>query len=45
VFLSLAICKLGVEGVSSSMDAVQPKIMLMILQQVRPAWQTRHVHG
>jgi hypothetical protein len=40
VFLSLAICKLGVEGVSSSMDAVQPKIMLMILQQVRPSWQT-----
>jgi hypothetical protein len=34
VFLALAVCKLGVEGVSSSMDAVQPKIMLMILQQV-----------
>lgn len=35
VFLALAVCKLGVEGVSASMDAVQPKVMLMILQQVR----------
>eukprot|EP00879_Flechtneria_rotunda_P019331 GHRR01020303.1.p1 GENE.GHRR01020303.1~~GHRR01020303.1.p1 ORF type:complete len:890 (+),score=314.69 GHRR01020303.1:664-3333(+) len=34
VFVSLAICKLGVAAVSSTMDAVQPKIMLMILQQV-----------
>ncbi|WIA07912.1 hypothetical protein OEZ85_007391 [Tetradesmus obliquus] len=34
VFLALAVCKLGVEGVSASMDAVQPKVMLMILQQV-----------
>lgn len=35
MFLAFAICKVGVEAVSSSMDAVQPKIMLMILQQVR----------
>lgn len=35
LFLAYAMCKVGVEGVSSSMDAVQPKILLMILQQVR----------
>lgn len=35
LFLAFAICKLGAQAVSSSMDAVQPKIMLMILQQVR----------
>lgn len=35
LFLAFALCKLGVEATSSSMDAVQPKIMLMILQQVR----------
>jgi hypothetical protein len=35
LFLAFAVCKLGVEATSSSMDAVQPKIMLMILQQVR----------
>lgn len=34
LFLAFAICKIGVEAVSSSMDAVQPKIILMILQQV-----------
>jgi hypothetical protein len=34
LFLAFAICKVGAQAVSSSMDAVQPKIMLMILQQV-----------
>lgn len=34
LFLAFAICKIGAQAVSSSMDAVQPKIMLMILQQV-----------
>lgn len=34
LFMAFAMCKLGVEAVSSSMDAVQPKILLMILQQV-----------
>jgi hypothetical protein len=38
LFLAFAVCKLGVEATSSSMDAVQPKIMLMILQQVRSVW-------
>lgn len=37
LFLAFAICKIGVEAVSSSMDAVQPKIILMILQQVCPS--------
>jgi hypothetical protein len=34
LFLAFALCKIGVEGVSGGMDAVQPKILLMILQQV-----------
>lgn len=37
VFVSLVICKLGVDVVSRTMDAVQPKIMLMILQNVSRA--------
>lgn len=41
LFLAFALCKLGVEATSSSMDAVQPKIMLMILQQVRTGWWGR----
>jgi hypothetical protein len=34
VFLALCICKLGAAAVSSSMDAVQPQVIVMILQQV-----------